>query len=72
MLVTRASFSENFCREQARLVGVYGAPRWRHAERRASAPQGGLIAFWDEQATNAQGATSPPHHTWIEQYICNA
>jgi hypothetical protein len=53
VLATRARFSESFCREQARLVGVLGRPRWT---RRGLVfrPSQQLKKFWDEQARIAQ------------------
>jgi hypothetical protein len=55
VLAARAPFSENFCREQSRLVGLYGPPAW--VARRVLAVhrrKRGLVEFWDNQAGIAQ------------------
>jgi hypothetical protein len=49
VLATRAKFSENFCREQARLVAQNGPPQWTKREIRLRTRRD-LQTFWDGQA----------------------
>jgi hypothetical protein len=59
VVATRARFSENFCREQARLVARHGLPPWtshgidRHWKKQS------LKKFWDQQAETVAEAGSP-------------
>jgi hypothetical protein len=51
VLTSRAPFSASFCRDQARLIGQNGAPRWtRIAYQRKTR----LKKFWDDQANLVQ------------------
>jgi hypothetical protein len=52
VLTSRAPFSASFCRDQARLIGENGAPRWttRISYRRKKS----LKEFWDGQANLVQ------------------
>jgi hypothetical protein len=49
VVATRARFSENFCREQARLVEQKGRPQWTKRGR-ALRSKRKLQSFWDGQA----------------------
>jgi hypothetical protein len=46
----RARFSENFCREQARLVARQGAPRWMKRGILRSLNTYQLATFWEDEA----------------------
>jgi hypothetical protein len=56
VLATRARFSDNFCREQARLVAQHGPPPWtrRGFVIYPPARRQRLEEFWDDQAGFAQ------------------
>jgi hypothetical protein len=55
VLNARAPFSAGFCRDQARLVGQNGAPRWTRISYRRKSH---LKTFWDDQANLVQSAHS--------------